>query len=92
MTSEQVEKLKATVTELEEELHSLEELDDDSRAVLREAAREIQAALHEDEPDDLQSQSLTDRLNGVTHGFEGSHPTLTGIISRLIDGLGQMGI
>jgi len=90
--SEQVEKLKATVEELEEELHSLEELDDDSRAVLREAVREIQATLHEKEPGDMESQSLTDRLTDVTHGFEGSHPTLTGIVSRLIDGLGQMGI
>jgi hypothetical protein len=90
--SEKLEKLKATVTELEEELYSLEELDDDSRAVLREAVREIQAALREEEPGDLKSQSLTDRLTDVTHEFEGSHPTLTGIISRLIDGLGQMGI
>jgi signal transduction histidine kinase len=90
--SEKLERLKATVTELEEELHALKELDDDSRAVLREAVQEIQAALHEEEPGNLESQSLTDRLTDATREFEGSHPTLTGIITRLIDGLGQMGI
>mgnify|MGYP003350251150 CR=1 FL=1 len=28
----------------------------------------------------------------AAHEFEGSHPTLTGLLTRLIDGLGQMGI
>ncbi|MBC8871054.1 MAG: DUF4404 family protein [Planctomycetes bacterium] len=90
--SEQVEKLKATVTELEEELQSLETLDDEAREVLEEALREIQAALNEEESAELEAESLMDRLNDATHDFEGSHPTLTGIIGRLIDGLGQMGI
>jgi len=90
--SEQAEKLKATVTELEEELQSLETLDDEAREVLEVALREIQAALSEEESAELEAESLMDRLNDATHDFEGSHPTLTGIIGRLIDGLGQMGI
>lgn len=90
--SEQLEKLKATITELEEELHSLDELDDDSREVLQAAVQEIQTTLEAKGPGDLESQSLTNRLNEVTRGFEGSHPTLSGIVNRLIDGLGQMGI
>jgi chromosome segregation ATPase len=90
--SEHVEKLKVTVAELEEELRSLETLDDETCEVLEEALREIQTALNPDEPAELEAESLMDRLNDATLEFEGSHPTLTGIISRLIDGLGQMGI
>ncbi len=90
--SEHMEKLKATVAELEEELRSLETLDDETCEVLEEALREIQAALNPDETTELEAESLMDRLNDATHEFEGSHPTLTGIISRLVDGLGQMGI
>lgn len=90
--SEHMEKLKTTVAELEEELRSLETLDDETCEVLEEALREIQAALNPDETAELEAESLMDRLNDATHDFEGSHPTLTGIISRLIDGLGQMGI
>jgi len=35
---------------------------------------------------------LMDHLRAATQQFEESHPTLTGILSRLVDGLGQMGI
>ncbi len=90
--SEHTEKLKAAVAELEEELRSLETLDDETSEVLEEALREIQAALNPDEATELEAESLMDRLNDATHDFEGSHPTLTGIIGRLLDGLGQMGI
>lgn len=89
---ERMEKLKAVVAELEQELRSLETLDDETCEVLEAACREIQAALNPDEPGELETESLVGRLNDATHEFEGSHPTLTGIISRLIDGLGQMGI
>ena len=38
------------------------------------------------------SDTVIDRLKHAAHQFENSHPTLTGLLSRLIDGLGQMGI
>jgi hypothetical protein len=40
----------------------------------------------------MEANSVMERLRQAAHEFEGSHPTITGIISRLIDGLGQMGI
>ena len=89
---ERIERLKATVRELEAELHAAGGLDEAARDVLRAALREIRAALDEDDPTELQPQSLTDRLADATRAFEGSHPTLTGIVARLIDGLAQMGI
>jgi ABC-type transporter Mla subunit MlaD len=90
--SEHAEKLKATLAELEQELHSLDSLDDETRNVLAQAARDIEAALQQEEFDRSEDDSLVARLGHAAQEFEGSHPTLTGIISRLIDGLGQMGI
>jgi signal transduction histidine kinase len=90
--TEHYEKLKAAVAELESELRSVEALDEPTRAVLQEAVAEIQAALETPAPANFESGSLSDRLRRAVHDFEGSHPTLTGILSRLIDGLAQMGI
>jgi hypothetical protein len=102
-----IEKLKAIIRELETELHGLPAVDEQAAELLQDAIREIQSVLylrqHERSPDgdpDLpagdseaeSADSLTDRLNQAAREFEGSHPTLTGILSRLIDGLGQMGI
>ncbi len=90
--SETVQKIKTTITELENELRSLPSLDEATRQALEEAVREIQTALGPEESGDLQQQSLMERLGSTAQQFEDSHPTLTGIVTRLIDGLGQMGI
>lgn len=90
--AEQRDKLKATIKELEEELRSLETVDAETRTVLYEALEEIRSALRKDETAEFEPQSTTGRLSQVAQQFEGSHPTVSGIINRLIDGLGQMGI
>jgi len=92
---------------LENELRALQAVDEQSSEVLQEALREIQSVLHfrqlgeasgpmAEEPDgdaeSGESDTVMDRLRHAAHEFEGSHPTLTGLLSRLIDGLGQMGI
>ncbi|HEX4071852.1 MAG TPA: DUF4404 family protein [Planctomycetaceae bacterium] len=88
----QVEKLRATVAELERQLGDSSSLDEASRQVLRQALADIRAALQDDQTTDLQRQSLIQRLGISVEKFEGSHPTLTGTLMRLIDGLRQMGI
>ena len=86
---DQYEKLKATVEELEDELHSIDSMNDETRAVLREVVQEIRDALHEDDPTELHPQSIMDRLKSVARDV----PTATaGVIYRLVDGLAQMGI
>jgi Domain of unknown function (DUF4404) len=84
-------KLRATVAELEQELRDSANLDDESRQMLRQTVGEIRAALR-DEETPLESQSLAQRLSEATGKFEGSHPALTNVVARLIDGLAQMGI
>ena len=90
--TEQIDKLKATVAELEAELQSLGTLDAETRSVLEQVVLDILLALHKAAPGQRPPQSLVDRLQAAAQEFEDSHPTVTGILSRLIDGLGQMGI
>lgn len=90
--SEHADKLRAMVAELEQELRTLAPVDDETRRLLQEAMQEIRTALHEEDQTEFPPQTLLDRLQHAAQAFEGSHPTLTGILSRLIDGLGQMGI
>ena len=88
---ERIEKLRARVAELEAELASLPEIDDEAREVLTEAVTEIQTALQKS-PGDIEHHTLTERLRDAAKEFESSHPTLFGVVSRTIDALAQMGI
>ncbi len=104
--SEHIEKLRTVVRELEDELHSLEDVDQQAREVLQEALREIQIVLQRQQTDSpatrepepeasaapADSESVLDQLRESAYEFEGSHPTFSGVLMRLIDGLGQMGI
>lgn len=89
---EQHDKLRATIRELEQELRSFETIDDETRTVLSEAVEEIRTALRKEEPSQFEPQSVVDPLSKAARDFEGSYPTLSGIINRLVDILGQMGI
>jgi hypothetical protein len=88
----QVEKLRAAVAELERQLSTSLSLDESSRQHLQQALADIRAALEDDQTTDSERQSLIQRLGVSVERFEGSHPTLTGTLMRLIDGLRQMGI
>jgi hypothetical protein len=85
------EKLRATLSELESELQNIDALDDATRDQLADAAAEIAAALRRGK----RSEAMTNAensLQGRLVEFEASHPQLAGIVTRLIDGLGQLGI
>jgi septal ring factor EnvC (AmiA/AmiB activator) len=87
-----IEKLRATVSELEQELRALPTVDAEARSVLEEVVREIRAALRDSERGESQRRSPIAGLKDSVEKFEGSHPALTGILGRLIDGLAQLGI
>ena len=90
--SDHLDKLRTTLHELEEELKAVDSLDEDAANLLQEAAKDIQEALHKQDPTLLEHPTLIQRLRDATERFEVSHPTLTGIVTRMIDGLAQMGI
>jgi chromosome segregation ATPase len=88
---DRLEKLRATLHELEAELKGIDSLDDATRKELAEAAVEITMVLtrgQRSEQTDEVAGSLRERLEE----FEASHPQLALIVGRLIDGLGQLGI
>jgi hypothetical protein len=92
--SDRIEKLRATLHELEGELRALDaadNLDDSTRTLMAEAALEIATVLTHGERTEQTDQvegSLRERLTD----FEASHPQLAMVVGRLIDGLGQLGI
>lgn len=91
---DRIEKLRATLHELEGELRDLDaddKLDDSTRELMAEAALEIATVLtrgaRTERTEEVEG-SLRERLTD----FEASHPQLAMVIGRLIDGLGQLGI
>lgn len=86
------DKLRATVAELEQELAAAGTVDEGTRQRLQAALAEIRVALQETETSAEDRSSLAARLTKAVEEFEGSHPTLVGIIGRLADGLAQIGI
>lgn len=96
---DRIEKLRATLRELEAELAGIDSLDEQTRSELELAREEIEAALQsrssasaaENEPWEHPSGAI-ERLRAATRDFEAEHPTLAAIVHRTIDGLGQLGI
>jgi chromosome segregation ATPase len=88
---ERSEKLRATLAELESELQSLDSIDDQTREELADAAAEIAATLRRGKRS-AATMRVEDSLQSRLAQFEASHPQLAGIVTRLIDGLGQLGI
>lgn len=84
-----IEQLRSTVAELEKELENIEQVDDATRKLLEEAAREIHQALT---PEDLEHQTLIDNLDTINRDFTIAHPRLASLVSKVVDTLGQFGI
>jgi hypothetical protein len=92
--SEQSEKLRETVRELEEELSALDSVDEESRLVLEQALGEILEKLVDQRSLEEASdeEPIGDRLAAATEHWEAQHPRLTNLLDRLIAGLNQLGI
>jgi hypothetical protein len=87
---------RSSLPEILDELHAAleasgDELAEDVRAELREAANEIQQALDPAESAEF-SVSLRDRLTRTLESFEESHPRLTQVVGRIADALSDLGI
>jgi len=87
-----IDKLRATISELERELRGMNSLDTESRRMLEQAMQDIRDALQAEEQPAADRQPLVGRLQEAVERFESTHPSLTAVLGRLIDGLAQMGI
>ena len=91
--SERVDKLRSLVKELEAELATLETVDAESQQALTETLRELRIALSSRVgAESLSSESVVERLRDAEENFQVSHPTISGLVVRMIDALGQLGI
>jgi ABC-type transporter Mla subunit MlaD len=89
--TDRLDKLRATLSELEKELATVDSLDDDAREQLADAAAEIAATLRRGKRSD-QTLVAEDSLKNRLVDFEASHPQLAIVVGRLLDGLAQLGI
>jgi hypothetical protein len=89
--ADRLDKLRATLSELEAELQGLDSLDDATREQLADAAAEIAASLRRGKPSE-KTRHAKDSLQDRLVDFEAQHPQLAIIVGRLLDGLAQLGI
>ena len=90
---QRIEKLKAIVKELEAELESLDAVDAQAQAILEGALDDLREALGKTDNATIDSaDSLIERFRSAEGSFQVSHPTLSGLVLRMINALGQLGI
>ena len=89
---ERIEKLNGIIKELEAELESLDTVDAQSQQVLEKAIEDLRTALGKTDPASLESESLIAQLRSAEADFELSHPTVSGLVMRMINALAQLGI
>ena len=89
--ADRLDKLRGALSELEAELRSTESLDDETREELASAATEIAASLRRGKRSE-QTRRAEDSLQNRLADFEAAYPQLAGIVTRLLDGLAQLGI
>ena len=90
--SDRFQKLRATLRDLEKELNALGTLDDQTREQLAAAAEEIAVSLRRGDQPVLKKRIADESLQGRLADFEASYPQLAGVITRVLDGLAQLGI
>ena len=94
---ERIEKLNGIIKELEAELESLDTVDAQSQQVLKKAIEDLRTALGKTDSASLdsaslESESLIAQLRSAEADFELSHPTVSGLVMRMINALAQLGI
>ena len=92
MSAEQV---KTALKQLHEDLRVTSSLDPELRSLLLEIDRDIQELLRTEtatSPVSPSTAGLVTRIEDVASDFALKHPNVEGVLRRLADGLGQMGV
>lgn len=85
--------LQLTLEELQDALGDTEQIDDETRAMLKAVTADIQRLLDKKEaPTQQDVHSVSSELKDLLLRFESEHPQLTGILGRIADGLANLGI
>lgn len=90
--TESADNLRETLVHLHEQLRDVHDVDDATRQLLLGVIDDIRTVVGGAQASEDGHGSLIARLRAAERSFEATHPTLAGVISGLIDILGQMGI
>ena len=92
------DKLRQAVVALHEALAGADTVDPETRRLLGETLAEIHQTLDRPALESAaaarvkDSSSVVGRLSTAAEEFEGTHPTLAGLVGSVIDALSRMGI
>jgi ElaB/YqjD/DUF883 family membrane-anchored ribosome-binding protein len=87
------QRLSQTLQQLHTELEHTQSVDDETRESLRHLMSDIRGVLDDSgQPSAPRAQSLNERLNEALLELEVSHPHLSLLIERIVDGLNEVGI
>jgi Domain of unknown function (DUF4404) len=84
-------RLDAAISTLRAEIQALDRGDDKARQRLEELIRDIESS-RESSPGTGPGESVGGRLKASILHFEASHPRLAGVMTELLETLGNMGI
>lgn len=82
------EQLKNKLAQLKQTIGQIDSLDSDSRELLEQLDKDIQAALASDKVD----EGINHRLEQQAVEFDSQHPNASAVIRDIMDTLGKMGI
>lgn len=82
------EQLKNKLAQLKQTIGQIDSLDSESRELLEQLDRDIQAALANEKTDD----GINHRLEQQAVEFDSQHPNASAVMRDIIDMLGKMGI
>ncbi len=86
------EQIKSDLKRLQDELGATTSIDPELKSLLIDLDRDIKRLLAGEEPPAEVEQGLVARIEGAASEFEIQHPQAAGILRRLADALGQIGI
>ena len=86
------EELRNTLASLHETLSGTEDVDPETRELLKSVTSDIERILADDESAAEVGDSLTERIEDSMRAFEANHPVIGGLLQRLSDGLANVGI
>ena len=86
------EKLRELIVNLHEELGAAESIDEQSRALLRQLAQDVEDLAGSDTASSEKRDSAAGQLQKSAVEFETDHPKLSMALGELMDALGKLGI
>jgi len=84
--------LQQIIENLHRELASTDSIDEESRLLLQELARDVEKLASDEEVPGVERETTAGQLQTAALRFESEYPKLSMALSEVIDALGRLGI